>query len=295
MAGPYARSPEKASPSTGSPLMRDIPGSPSRGGSKRAPRSAPPRPGSDVRQLRSPVKSVYQDALLEGFMGKYGPVDDASIAAADKHAIELKKRYARARTEEERERWINLASEATLKANMMRAERDFLQRQGREVRGAARVDARGAPAHRTFVGTDEEHAAAVRMQRIQRGRAARDRVKAMRRERASNREASNRARDDARVRHDAAARIQAAVRAKTARERVGKMRADERVAAARARVARNAAAERAARWREPEHWPSDAQLHRHTAVPPHRRAGASALLCFCACVWQAQRHHSFPE
>ena len=132
MAGPYARSPEKASPSTGSPLTRDIPGSPSRGGSKRAPRSAPPRPSSDVsRQLRSPVKSVYQDALLEGFMGKYGPVDDASIAAADKHAIELKKRYARARTEEERERWINLASEATLKANMMRAERDFLQRQWR--------------------------------------------------------------------------------------------------------------------------------------------------------------------
>ena len=264
MAGPYARSPEKASPSTGSPLMRDIPGSPSRGGSKRAPRSAPPRPSSDVRQLRSPVKSVYQDALLEGFMGKYGPVDDASIAAADKHAIELKKRYARARTEEERERWINLASEATLKANMMRAERDFLQRQGREVRGAARVDARGAPAHRTFVGTDEEHAAAVRMQRIQRGRAARDRVKAMRRERASNREASNRARDDARVRHDAAARIQAAVRAKTARERVGKMRADERVAAARARVARNAAAERAARWREPE--PSFESPYLHSAA-----------------------------
>ena len=82
MAGPYARSPEKASPSTGSPLTRDIPGSPSRGGSKRAPRSAPPRPSSDVRQLRSPVKSVYQDALLEGFIGKYGPVDDASIAAA---------------------------------------------------------------------------------------------------------------------------------------------------------------------------------------------------------------------
>jgi len=265
MAGPYARSPEKASPSTGSPLTRDIPGSPSRGGSKRAPRSAPPRPSSDVsRQLRSPVKSVYQDALLEGFMGKYGPVDDASIAAADKHAIELKKRYARARTEEERERWINLASEATLKANMMRAERDFLQRQGREVRGAARVDARGAPAHRTFVGTDEEHAAAVRMQRIQRGRAARDRVKAMRRERASNREGSNRARDDARVRHDAAARIQAAVRAKTARERVGKMRADERVAAARARVARNAAAERAARWREPE--PSFESPYLHSAA-----------------------------
>ena len=40
-------------------------------------------------------------------------------------------------------------------------------------------------------------------------------------------------------RHDAAARIQAAVRAKTARERVGKMRAEERVAAAKARVARN--------------------------------------------------------
>ena len=157
-----------------------------------------------------------------------------------------------------------LASEATLKANMMRAERDFLQRQGREVRGAARVDARGAPAHRTFVGTDEEHAAAVRMQRIQRGRAARDRVKAMRRERASNREASNRARDDARVRHDAAARIQAAVRAKTARERVGKMRADERVAAARARVARNAAAERAARWREPE--PSFESPYLHSAA-----------------------------
>ena len=264
MAGPYARSPEKASPSTGSPLMRDIPGSPSRGGSKRAPRSAPPRPGSDVRQLRSPVKSVYQDALLEGFMGKYGPVDDASIAAADKHAIELKKRYARARTEEERERWINLASEATLKANMMRAERDFLQRQGREVRGAARVDARGAPAHRTFAGTDEEHAAAVRMQRIQRGRAARDRVKAMRRERASNR-----ARDDARVRHDAAARIQAAVRAKTARERVGKMRAEERVAAARARVARNAAAERAARWREPEQTFESPYLH---SAPSSREA-----------------------
>ena len=264
MAGPYARSPEKASPSTGSPLMRDIPGSPSRGGSKRAPRSAPPRPGSDVRQLRSPVKSVYQDALLEGFMGKYGPVDDASIAAADKHAIELKKRYARARTEEERERWINLASEATLKANMMRAERDFLQRQGREVRGAARVDARGAPAHRTFAGTDEEHAAAVRMQRIQRGRAARDRVKAMRRERASNR-----ARDDARVRHDAAARIQAAVRAKTARERVGKMRAEERVAAARARVARNAAAERAVRWREPEQTFESPYLH---SAPSSREA-----------------------
>ena len=217
--------------------------------------------------MRSPVKSVYQDALLEGFIGKYGPVDDASIAAADKHAIELKKRYARARTEEERERWINLASEATLKANMMRAERDFLQRQGREVRGAARVDARGAPAHRTFAGTDEEHAAAVRMQRIQRGRAARDRVKAMRRERASNRAAE---RDDARVRHDAAARIQAALRAKTARERVGKMRAEERVAAAKARVARNAAAERAARWREPE--PAFEAPYLHSAMSSSREA-----------------------
>ena len=85
--------------------------------------------------MSSPVKGVYHEALAEGFMGKYGPVDDASIAAADKHATELKRRYARARTEEERTRVLNLASEATLRANMMRAERRSEERRvGKECR-----------------------------------------------------------------------------------------------------------------------------------------------------------------
>ena len=164
--------------------------------------------------MSSPVKGVYHEALAEGFLGKYGPVDDASIAAADKHATELKRRYARARTEEERTRVLNLASEATLRANMMRAERDFLQRQGLEVRGASQAAASERAVRISLAGSPGKNAAAVRIQRIERGRRARARVESMSTERDATR-------DDARASFD----DEAAERYSRARARVGKLRA----------------------------------------------------------------------
>ena len=268
MAGPYARSPEKASPvSSGVPLTRDTSGSPARGGSKRAPRSAPAsnsgeraRDVTRATQLSSPVKGVYHEALAEGFLGKYGPVDDASIAAADKHATELKRRYARARTEEERTRVLNLASEATLRANMMRAERDFLQRQGLEVRGASQAAASDRAVRISLAGSPGKNAAAVRIQRIERGRRARARVESMRTERDANR-------DDARASFD----DEAAERYSRARARVGKLRAEERVGAAKARVARHKAEERTRRWAEPEPAYDSPYLHSRETTPVKSR------------------------
>jgi CRP-like cAMP-binding protein len=210
--------------------------------------------------LTSPVKGVYHEALAEGFLGKYGPVDDASIAAADKHATELKRRYARARTEEERTRVLNLASEATLRANMMRAERDFLQRQGLEVRGASQAAASERAVRISLAGSPGKNAAAVRIQRIERGRRARARVESMRTERDANR-------DDARASFD----DEAAERYSRARARVGKLRAEERVGAAKARVARHKAEERTRRWAEPEPAYDSPYLHSRETTPVKSR------------------------
>ena len=210
--------------------------------------------------MSSPVKGVYHEALAEGFLGKYGPVDDASIAAADKHATELKRRYARARTEEERTRVLNLASEATLRANMMRAERDFLQRQGLEVRGASQAAASERAVRISLAGSPGKNAAAVRIQRIERGRRARARVESMRTERDANR-------DDARASFD----DEAAERYSRARARVGKLRAEERVGAAKARVARHKAEERTRRWAEPEPAYDSPYLHSRETTPVKSR------------------------
>ena len=210
--------------------------------------------------MSSPVKGVYLEALAEGFLGKYGPVDDASIAAADKHATELKRRYARARTEEERTRVLNLASEATLRANMMRAERDFLQRQGLEVRGASQAAASDRAVRISLAGSPGKNAAAVRIQRIERGRRARARVESMRTERDANR-------DDARASFD----DEAAERYSRARARVGKLRAEERVGAAKARVARHKAEERTRRWAEPEPAYDSPYLHSRETTPVKSR------------------------
>ena len=209
--------------------------------------------------MSSPVKGVYHEALAEGFLGKYGPVDDASIAAADKHATELKRRYARARTEEERTRVLNLASEATLRANMMRAERDFLQRQGLEVRGASQAAASSA-VRISLAGSPGKNAAAVRIQRIERGRRARARVESMRTERNANR-------DDARASFD----DEAAERYSRARARVGKLRAEERVGAAKARVVRHKAEERTRQWAEPEPAYDSPYLHSRETTPVKSR------------------------